>query len=240
MLTLQRLDWDTEFFGFEVGRLAGPFESIEALSNTLQVAAENGTRLVYGVCEHKDNTSHQIALAVGGRFVDIKCTYELDLTSIQPTQANMEVVGDDANTHWQLRDLALQAAEFSRFRLDTALPEGSWKHMYSLWMRHSIIGKLADAVLVERGDDRIIGMITISHRDQCGQIGLFAVDREWRGRGIGRRLLDASIQCCSAVGCEKLQVITQRNNIAACRSYEHAGFQLVDEQDIFHLWINRS
>jgi dTDP-4-amino-4,6-dideoxy-D-galactose acyltransferase len=240
VLSLQRLEWDTEFFGFGVGRLAGPFESIDALSDALQAAAENGTRLVYGACDHKDNASHYIALAVGGRFVDAKRTYELDLTSIQPTRINIAEAGDDANTHRQLRDLAWQAAEFSRFHLDTALPEGSWKHMYSLWMQNSITGKLADAVLVERGGDRIIGMITISHREQCGQIGLFAVDREWRGRGIGRRLLDASIQKCSAAGCKKLQVITQGNNLAACRSYEHAGFQLIDEQDIFHLWIDRS
>ena len=136
-----------------------------------------GIRLVYGACDHKDNASHRIALAAGGRFVDARRTYALDLTQIQPTWINIEEADDDAQSHWQLQKLAWQAAEFSRFRLDPALPEGSWEHMYSLWMQSSITGKLADAVLVERGDDRIIGMITVSYRGKCGQIGLFAVDR---------------------------------------------------------------
>ncbi len=199
-----------------------------------------GIRLVYGACDHKDNASHRIALAAGGRFVDARRTYALDLTQIQPTWINIEEADDDAQSHWQLQKLAWQAAEFSRFRLDPALPEGSWEHMYSLWMQSSITGKLADAVLVERGDDRIIGMITVSYRGKCGQIGLFAVDRKWRGRGIGRRLLDAAIQRCCAAGCKKLQVVTQGDNLAACRSYELASFHPIDEQDIFHFWIDRS
>lgn len=240
MLSVQRLDWDSEFFGFGVGRLVGPFESVATLSDALQTAVGHGFRLVYGACGHKDNASHRIALAVGGRFVDAKRTYELDLTRIQPTRMNIEEAGDDAHSHRQLRSLAWQAAEFSRFRLDPALPEGSWQRMYSLWMQNSITGKLADAVLVERGDGRIIGMITVSHHGECGQIGLFAVDYRWRGRGIGRRLLDAAIQRCRAEGCNKLRVVTQGNNIAACRSYERAGFQVIDEQDIFHFWIDRS
>jgi len=240
VLSLQQLDWDSEFFGFRVGRLVGPFETVAALSDALQAAAENGIRLVYGAFDHKDNASHHIALAVGGRFMDAKRTYELDLTRIQPTWINIEEADDDAHSHRQLRNLAWQAAEFSRFRLDGALPEGSWERMYSLWMQNSVTGKLADAVLVERGDGRIIGMTTVSYRGKCGQIGLFAVDLKWRGRGIGRQLLDAAIQRCRAAGCEKLQVVTQGNNLAACRSYELAGFHLIDEQDIFHFWIERS
>ncbi len=240
MLSVQQLDWDSEFFGIGVGRLVGPFETVAALGDALQTAAENGIRLVYGACDHKDNALHHIALAVGGRFLDAKRTYELDLTRIQSTRINIEVAVDDAQSNWQLRNLAWQAAEFSRFRLDPALPEGSWERMYSLWMQNSVTGKLADAVLVERGDGRIIGMITVSYRGKCGQIGLFAVDRKWRGRGIGRRLLDAGIQRCRAAGCKKLQVITQGNNLAASRSYKAAGFQLIDEQDIFHFWIDRS
>jgi dTDP-4-amino-4,6-dideoxy-D-galactose acyltransferase len=238
VLSLQQLDWDSEFFGFGVGRLVGSFESVAALSDALQTAAENGIRLVYGACDHKDSVSHRVALAAGARFVDAKCTYKLGLTRIQPTRVDVEEAGDDASSHLHLRNLALQAAEFSRFRLDTALPEGSWEHMYSLWMQNSVSGKLADAVFVEHGDDRIIGMISVSYRGECGQIGLFAVDRKWRGRGIGRRLLDAAIQRCCAAGCKELKVVTQRNNLAACRSYELVGFRLIDEQDVFHFWID--
>lgn len=240
MLNLQRLDWDSEFFGFGVGRLVGPFESSAALVAALKEAAEGGLRLVYGVCDHEDVASHQIARAVGGRFVDAKRTYALDLVGVQPARGDIEEAGNDACSRRQLRSLAWQAAEFSRFRIDPALPAGSWRRMYSAWLRNSLSGQLADTVLVEHADDRIIGMITVSHRAKRGQIGLFAVDHRWRGRGIGRRLLDAAIQRCRAEGCDELVVVTQGDNIAACRSYERAGYRLIEEQDIFHFWIDQA
>jgi dTDP-4-amino-4,6-dideoxy-D-galactose acyltransferase len=240
MLNVQRLDWDSEFFGFGVGRLVGSFESSSALVAALKEAAERGLRLVYGVCDHKDVASHQIALATGGRFVDAKRTYALDLVNVQPTRVDIEEAGDDACSRRQLRSLAWQAAEFSRFRVDPKLPTGSWRRMYSAWVRNSLNGQLADAVLVERMSDRIIGMITVGHSGKRGQIGLFAVDHPWRGRGVGRHLLDAAHERCRTEGCSKLLVVTQGDNIAACRSYERAGYLVVEEQDIFHFWIGQT
>lgn len=239
MLNVQRLEWDSEFFDFGVGRLVGPFESRYTLSVALQAAAERGLRLVYGVCGHEDAASHHIALTAGGRFVDLKRTYALDLANVQSTRIDIEDAGDDACSRRQLRSLAWQAAEFSRFRIDLALPAGSWRRMYSVWVRNSLNGQLADAVLVERAEGRIIGMITVSYRGNRGQIGLFAVDHLWRGRGVGRRLLDAALQRCRAEGCDELLVVTQGDNIAACRSYERAGYRVIEEQDIFHFWIDQ-
>lgn len=240
MLNVQRLDWDSEFFGFGVGRLVGPFESSSTLAAALQAAVERDLRLVYGVCGHEDATSYRIALAAGGRFVDAKRTYALGLANVQPTRIDIEDAGDDACSRRQLRSLAWQAAEFSRFRIDPALPAGSWRRMYSAWVRNSLSGQLSDAVLVERADGRIIGMITVSHSGKRGQIGLFAVDHRWRGRGIGHRLLDAALQRCRAEGCDELVVVTQGGNIAACRSYERAGYCVIEEQDIFHFWTDQT
>ncbi len=239
LLTVQKLDWDSNFFGFGVGRLSDSFKSIAVLNDALQTAAKKNIRLVYGACHHRDDISHRNALTVGGRFVDAKHAYELDLTKIQPIPINIEVAADDARSHQQLYDLAWQAAEFSRFRIDPEMPEGCWQRMYFLWMQNSITGKLADTIIVVHGNNRIVGMITVSHQKKVGQIGLFAVDHKSRGMGIGRRLLNAAIYKCHIAGCEKLEVITQRNNLAACHSYESLGFELIEEKDFFHFWINQ-
>lgn len=239
MLNLQRLEWDSQFFGFGVGRLPGPFESESALAAVLQKAPELGLRVVYGVCRHGDAASHDLALAAGGQFVDAKRTYCLDLASVQPTRIALDNAGDDACSRRRLRSLAWQAAQFSRFRIDSAFPMGSWRRMYSAWVRNSLNGQLADAVLVERAEGFIIGMITVSHREKRGQIGLFAVDHRWRGRGVGGRLLDAALRRCRAEGCEQLLVVTQGANAAACHSYERAGYRVTGEQDIFHFWITQ-
>ena len=241
-LHVQSLAWDSEFFGFGVGRLIGSIESTAALSRALQDANEQGFRLVYRQCEHSDIVSHQRCLEIGGRFVDAKRTYSLSLVDVPPTSTMSAVLADSSPcSRRQLRSLAWQSAEFSRYRVDADMPRGSWRRMYSAWVENSLNGKLADAVLVVHVDENrerpIIGMITVSH---SGTIGLLGVAERWRGRGIGRRLLQAAEYQCRMSGCTQLTVVTQSDNTPACRAYESVGYTLTDEQSIFHFWRPQS
>jgi dTDP-4-amino-4,6-dideoxy-D-galactose acyltransferase len=230
------LSWDSGFFGFGVGRVAAPFGNPPRLAAALAEAWAARLRLVYGICDHADGPSFEVALAAGGRFVDAKRIYALNLAGGAAATEELALAGTDACSRRQLRSLAWQAAEYSRFRLDPALPHGSWRRMYSAWLRNSLDGKIADAVWVERSGEDTVGMVTVAHRNAHGQIGLLAVDRNSRGRGVGRRLLGAARQSCYAAGCDSLTVVTQGANDAACRLYEAAGYQLAGEQDIFHFW----
>jgi N-acetylglutamate synthase-like GNAT family acetyltransferase len=108
--------------------------------------------------------------------------------------------------------------------------------MYSTWIEKSLSGELAEAVLVERMHGKVVGVITLSCTGGVGQIGLFAVDHEWRARGIGGRLLTAARVQARGCGCSSLIVVTQGTNALACRRYESAGFALHGAQDIFHFW----
>ncbi len=246
MLTVQRLDWDSDFFGFGVGRLIGLIESGPALGLALAHAASSNIQLTYGQCNHDDLPLHRLCLATGGRFVDAKRTYALALDKPSPVSAMSAVTAISANIavasgidpveRRQLRSLAWQSAAFSRFRVDPAMPANAWRRLYTAWIANSLSGKFADAVLVFRADGRSVGMITVSHGEPKGVIGLLAVDPHWRGRGIARCMLDAARRRCLAAGCEALTVVTQGDNLSACSVYESAGYRLIDEQDIFHFW----
>lgn len=48
----------------------------------------------------------------------------------------------------------------------------------------------------------------------------------FRGRGIGRALVEAAETWALAHGCRELKVETQNINVPACRFYESRGFQL--------------
>lgn len=240
MLTVQRLGWDSDFFGFGVGRLVGSIESGPALANALAHAADRDIQLTYGQCPHDDVQLHRLCIAAGGRFVDAKRTYALALAksaSVSAVSAEISAAaGDDPVQRRQLRSLAWQSAEFSRFRVDPAMPANSWRRLYTAWIANSLSGKFADAVLTYRVDRRSVGMVTVRHGEANGEIGLLAVAPNWRGRGLARCLLDAARQRCVAAGCEALTVVTQGDNLSACRAYEGANYKLVDEQDIFHFW----
>jgi ribosomal protein S18 acetylase RimI-like enzyme len=112
--------------------------------------------------------------------------------------------------------------------------------MYSLWADNSLNGMLADAVLVERAEGGIVGMITVKYRGEIGQIGLFSVDQMYRGRRIGSRLLNVAMKRCHAGGCKQILVVTQRQNSASCRFYERVGFHVANEQAVFHFWVGQT
>ena len=240
MLTVQRLDWDSDFFGFGVGRLVGSIESAPALVQALAHAAASNIHLTYGQCHHDDGPLHRLCLAAGGRFVDAKRTYALVLAKSSPASVVSADIaaasGDDPVQRRQLRSLAWQSAAYSRFRVDPAMPANAWRRLYTAWIVNSLSGKFADAVLAYQADGRSVGMVTVSHGETKGVIGLLAVDPHWRGRGIARYLLDAARQRCLAAGCAALSVVTQSDNLPACSLYESAGYKLVDEHDIFHFW----
>jgi GNAT superfamily N-acetyltransferase len=48
----------------------------------------------------------------------------------------------------------------------------------------------------------------------------------YRGRGVGRALLETAEAWASARGCRELKVETQNVNVPACRFYQAAGFEL--------------
>lgn len=240
MIELQRLPWDSDFFGFGVVRLIGSPESTESLGAALSSACRSGIRLAYGQCAHGDLASGRMLLASGGLLVDAKRTYSRALTGPAPAaSAGVATVSDESPIDLRhLRQLAWQAAEFSRYRLDPRMPAGAWRRMYSIWIRNSLNRSLADSVLVERAEGRLVGVVTVKHRDEQASIGLLAVDRDFRGRGIAGRLLRAARERALGAGCATLAVVTQGDNVDACALYERAGYTLTDEQDIFHFWID--
>ena len=239
MLRFDSLAWDSEFFGFKVGRINGPFTPAGALAQLLASArSQSQVQLVYGQCESADAASSAEAVSCKGFLADAKRTYFLalnrELDTPLPPQVSAATNGTISLR--QLRWLAWQSAEFSRFRIDPAMPTGAWRRMYSTWMYKSLTRELADQVLVERVDGAIVGMLTIKYLQRQAEIGLFAVAPDLRGRGIGRRLLAAARHHGLANDCDGLQVVTQGTNLPACRIYESAGYELRTAYNIFHFW----
>lgn len=52
------------------------------------------------------------------------------------------------------------------------------------------------------------------------------VDIHFRGRGIGRALIQKAVEWARAKGLPGIMLETQDNNVAACRLYERCGFEL--------------
>ena len=229
------LEWDSEFFGFPVGEidLRQGCGDLAALRDEI---ASSGYRLCYVLTHDADGDA--TAAAIGATLVDRRTLMQrsLDHRSVEDRRDSEEDFASSTDLA-RVRSLALQSAEFSRFRTDHRMPPDAWLRMYERWADNSMSGTMADAVLVARINGDVVGVLTVSSREDLGKIGLFAVDAAARGRGLGAALLARGAAWFARRGCQSVLVVTQGDNIGAQRVYERAGYVIAAVTNVDHLWL---
>ncbi|MFN8857171.1 MAG: GNAT family N-acetyltransferase, partial [Planctomycetaceae bacterium] len=73
-------------------------------------------------------------------------------------------------------------------------------------------------------------------RDSVGDIGLLAVDASCRGRGVGTGLVTRALAWMQEAGASESTVVTQQDNLAACRLYGQLGYLPSEVSALYHLW----
>jgi GNAT superfamily N-acetyltransferase len=78
-------------------------------------------------------------------------------------------------------------------------------------------------------DGRLVGKLELflgwkSTSERFGLIRRFVIHPDWRGRGIGRRLLAAAEEEARQVGCTFLELSVDEENAGARRLYASSGF----------------
>ena len=79
------------------------------------------------------------------------------------------------------------------------------------------------ATFLAESDGRQVGQLFIRCQAGIGDIGM-AVDRAWRGRGVGSALLTAAVDWAGRHQVHKLTLQVWPHNVAALRLYRRFGF----------------
>ena len=83
---------------------------------------------------------------------------------------------------------------------------------------------------------RLIGMVDVQQETwrKAGWVWNIAVDRSYRGQGLGRTLMGRIIRWGRRKGLRAIILETQSNNWPACRFYQQLGFQLTGLDDHYY------
>ncbi len=232
------LDWDSEFFGFKVVRITHREVTAVQVDITLRRLKGQGVRLAYwplaSPLQPTDVERH------GGRLVDRKTTFRLELNDTadreDSTDSLVEPYSEFMSMH-QLEDLAVQSGAYSRFASDPQVPRGKCEQLYRMWIRQSVLRENANEVLVIRQKGSLLGVVTLGEKNGHGNIGLLAVDRSARGKGYGERLVGAAEGWFRRRNYSRAQVVTQGENVAACRLYKKCGYRIEQVDYFYHFWL---
>jgi len=66
---------------------------------------------------------------------------------------------------------------------------------------------------------------TILHRSPSALIDELIVAEEYRGKGVGKQLVQAAIEKCRQLGCCEVEVSTEKTNLKAREFYKKCGFE---------------
>ena len=226
------LEWDSEFWGKRIGRVAGGALDAAAVDAW---ADANGVSCVYYLAPGDDPDAARAAEDAGYRLVDVRVELARDATGADIDPRIREArEGDDG----PLRAIASSSHGVTRFYADPNFPDDRCDELYDTWIRRSLEG-WADGVLVAEADGAPSGYVTTHLDGTTGSIGLIAVDARARGTGLGVALADAAVAWCAGRGAERMTVVTQGRNVQALRTFQRAGF-LVSTLDLwFHRWYAR-
>ena len=232
----QLLTWDTKFFGIMTGRIIPTLLQENQLASILIEMRKKGFQLVYWASDHQYPYDFQ---PYSGVLVDIKTTFEINLQNINLDSLPLPKTEPYSSSlpFFQLEKLAVQSGIFSRFALDNRFPHEKFTALYKSWIRKSVSGELANEVLVIRQNNHIAGMVTLSNKNGVGNIGLIAVDEEFRGRKFGQQLVCDAQRWFIQHGCHTAHVVTQGDNLPACRLYEKCGYQEIKIEFYYHFWL---
>ncbi len=230
---IEILDWDSNFFGCKVGLLRDDSCRVE-FSEVRNVMQARNIEILYLL------SPTPLPISFNSYYVVTQITFEASLNESRDKRPNRPEV---STIHYpnqlatdELRSLAYEAGCSSRFQLDPHITTYQFCRMYDQWIDRSCTREIADTVLVSNHADRLTGFMTLKRQSNFLQIGLIAVGKHYRGKGIGSLLIEKAFEYGRITDCELLRVVTQSNNASAIKLYEKSGMQMISTQYFYHLW----
>jgi dTDP-4-amino-4,6-dideoxy-D-galactose acyltransferase len=129
-----------------------------------------------------------------------------------------------------LLSLALESGVYSRFYTDPRFVHGEFEKLYRRWIEKEVS---QNQVLLAKNQT---GFVSCEVINKEAQIGLIAVNKDQRGKGWGKKLVQAAENFAIQKGAQTMTIGTQAANLPASALYQSMGYQLIERKYIHHYW----
>lgn len=236
---IAKLNWDSNFWGFEIAYLSSRHLSDSILYRINQFIINNEVRHIQYLCDCHDRKSVDLAEKNGFKFKDIRLTYKKNLALEGNIQTSGEIKFYKANiSHIQtLRELSKDIYKDSRYYFDQKFDQNKIIEFYMLWVEKAVKGEYDDECYIIKINNEILGFCTIRYEGaDIAHIGLIGVSKDHTGKGLGRKLIDLIFLEMKNKGIIYIYVVTQGRNYGAQRLYQKTGFLSHSTEIWYHKW----
>ena len=237
----QKLQWDSNYFGINVGYLSCLRLTPNIEKHVKKFVWKEKIDLLEYRCNCHDRESVVTSEKNGYSFVDIRLTYENVLKNNNKVCERKHYSirkGCDCDIE-KLQKIATDIYKDSRYYFDDNFDKDKVITFYVDWVAKAIKGQFDDYAYVLYHNKEPIGFCTIKEiRKKVARIGLFGMNSEYRGEGLAKYLLGRSLQNLSEQGFDYVEVVTQGRNYAAQRLYQKCGFVTKSTELWYHKWFH--
>lgn len=230
---IESLKWDSDFFNLKVGKV---YLTDKAALKEFEVEYNQcNFDFINVILAENEQLVRSFEETFGIKPIENKVTYcfSLENSSNLSNLFKVEELNEFSNT---LERLTIESGVESRYNKDPKIEKEFFEEMYKIWIQKSLTKELADVVYGIYLESQLAGFVTLSLKKEYAQIGLIAVDKSYRGKGIAKALLEKCIETARYFKKSSLHVVTQEQNQNACKLYESVGFKKLNSNPIFHLW----
>lgn len=241
MELVEYMKWDSDFFGFKIGRARLENNLIQPgiLDRAIDEARAYDIRCLY--VELPFDIPEMLAYCSERKFllVSLKTTLGKKLMhDVRNSKSENITCKLENNFYPHLLRIVKQVSTASRFSFDLKFGKEKSSLLYEEWLRKSFYEKYCDDFLVYVKNDMPAGFLTIKTREGQPYIDLLGVLKEQRGKGIGKCLIYNAERKLSQSNYNTLKVVTQAHNISALRTYQSMNFRIESMNMFYHKWID--
>lgn len=224
---IEKLTWDSEFFGYTVGRIQLS-EGIN-LHNIRSMTGFDDFKLVYIFSDQKLPAEFDKNLVASRVHFYKKLAVKNSGVEVTPFIVNVD-------SYDELMRLGLQSGILSRFRVDRNFKNNEYQRLYKQWINKSL-NDPKGRVLVVRSEKGLAGFITFEFLDgSVTRFGLIAVDIRTQSKGLGSLLVKMAENECIDCGMSEVHVSTHFENKPAMAILLKNSFKLISTDFIYHIW----
>lgn len=235
-MILEKLNWDSDFFGLKVGRLiVSDSEVFDSISFDKQVVFEDFD-LVYVVSLNKFLDFDLISRPLYS-LMDIQITMSKKANPTECVDYPFELRTSLSKMELdECYAIVEQTASVSRFFKEPLIGPEKTKQLYRRWLDNALNTNFADGIIISKKDSNIVGVHIVKTDSEIGHCSVIGVSENEKGSGIGRDLWFQALSYWNSKGnIKEYSVPFSIQNSASFNFHLKIGFNKIEEvKYIYH------
>jgi hypothetical protein len=230
---IERLAWDSQFFGVPIARTDLTGATAEILRATDAQARSEGIACLYGTLDPTDEGAAHLVQTFGHRLVEVALTFERPAMPFTPKPSTSRVRRGTLDDLPDLEPAIKTLAPWSRFAADPRFGPEAARRMHEAWMERAARDPDERALYISYDDTGITGVATFI-RTPVPRVDTKGVTKP--STGAADALMVALFDWAEDGPTEAGPCAAR--NIAPLRYLERCGFRVGQVRYLFHRWLD--